>query len=205
MTNTIKVVICDDHFFYRQGIRNWLEKKSDIDIIGESEDGLKLIKSLSHINPDVILLDINMPVMDGHATLKAIRETYPDIKVIMLTMNDSPYLRTEMFKLGANAYLTKNDDAELIYQAITSCMDNGFFFRDTDTLALVNTVKDISHGTFVAGDTPINKIEKKENKINYLKIVSISFGLIVIGFLIIYWTSIVKNNLSVLNNFNYGT
>jgi DNA-binding NarL/FixJ family response regulator len=203
MTNTIKVAICDDHFFYRQGIRNWLENKPNIDIVGESEDGLKLLKSLSHISPDIILLDINMPVMDGHATLKVIRETYPNIKVIMLTMNDSPYLRTEMFKLGANAYLTKNDDAELIYEAIMSCMSNGFFFRDKDTLALVDTVKDISHGTFVAGDTPINKIEKKENKINYLKIVWISAVLIVLGILFIYFMGTLNNNLSHLKEFNY--
>jgi DNA-binding NarL/FixJ family response regulator len=203
MTNTIKVAICDDHFFYRQGIRNWLENKPNIDIVGESEDGLKLLKSLSHISPDIILLDINMPVMDGHATLESIRETHPNIKVIMLTMNDSPYLRTEMFKIGANAYLTKNDDAELIYQAIVSCMDNGFFFRDQDTLALVSTVKDISHGTFVAGDIPINKIEKKENKINYLKIVGISAVLIVLGILFIYLMSMLNNNLSHLKEFNY--
>jgi DNA-binding NarL/FixJ family response regulator len=203
MTNTIKVAICDDHFFYRQGIRNWLENKPNIDIVGESEDGLKLLKSLSHISPDIILLDINMPVMDGHATLKVIRETYPNIKVIMLTMNDSPYLRTEMFKIGANAYLTKNDDAELIYEAIMSCMSNGFFFRDKDTLALVDTVKDISHGTFVAGDTPINKIEKKENKINYLKIVGISAVLIVLGILFIYFMGTLNNNLSHLKEFNY--
>lgn len=123
--DTIKVIICDDHFFYRNGVKTWLETKEDIDVIGESEDGLGLIKQLKHVQPDVILLDINMPVMDGSAALVEIKKLYPHIKVVMLTMNDSKQMVLEMLKLGADGYLTKNDDCEEIYNAIVTCKNQG--------------------------------------------------------------------------------
>jgi DNA-binding NarL/FixJ family response regulator len=139
--NSIKVVICDDHFFYRQGVKTWLETKEDIDIIGESEDGLKLIKQLKHVQPDVILLDINMPVMDGSAALAEIKKSYPHIKVIMLTMNDSKQTILEMLKLGADGYLTKNDDCEEIYNAIVTCKNEGQYITKKNSHILLQSLR----------------------------------------------------------------
>jgi DNA-binding NarL/FixJ family response regulator len=141
MNDTIKVIICDDHFFYRQGVKTWLESKEDIDIIGESEDGLKLIKQLKHIQPDVILLDINMPVMDGAAALVEIKKLYPYIKVVMLTMNDSKQMVLEMLKLGADGYLTKNDDCEEIYNAIVTCKNEGQYITKKNSDVLLQSLR----------------------------------------------------------------
>jgi DNA-binding NarL/FixJ family response regulator len=143
MNNTIKVIICDDHFFYRQGVKAWLETKEDIDIIGESEDGLKLIKQLKHIQPDVILLDINMPVMDGSAALAEIKKLYPHIKVVMLTMNDSKQMVLEMLKLGADGYLTKNDDCEEIYNAIVTCKNQGQYMTKKNSDILLQSLRSV--------------------------------------------------------------
>lgn len=139
--NSIKVVICDDHFFYRQGVKTWLETKEDIDIIGESEDGLKLIKQLKHVQPDVVLLDINMPVMDGSAALVEIKKSYPHIKVVMLTMNDSKQMILEMLKLGADGYLTKNDDCEEIYNAIVTCKNEGQYITKKNSHILLQSLR----------------------------------------------------------------
>jgi DNA-binding NarL/FixJ family response regulator len=141
--DTIKVIICDDHFFYRQGVKTWLETKEDIDIVGESEDGFKLIKQLRHIQPDVILLDINMPVMDGSAALAEIKKLYPHIKVVMLTMNDSKQMVLEMLKLGADGYLTKNDDCEEIYNAIVTCKNQGQYMTKKNSDILLQSLRDI--------------------------------------------------------------
>jgi len=143
MTDTIKVIICDDHFFYRQGVKSWLETKEDIDIIGESEDGLKLIKQLKHVQPDVILLDINMPVMDGSAALAEIKKLYPHIKVVMLTMNDSKQMVLEMLKLGADGYLTKNDEHEEIYNAIVTCKNQGQYITKKNSDILLQSLRSI--------------------------------------------------------------
>ena len=139
--NSIKVVICDDHFFYRQGVKTWLETKEDIDIIGESEDGLKLIKQLKHVQPDVVLLDINMPVMDGSAALVEIKKSYPHIKVVMLTMNDSKQMILEMLKLGADGYLTKNNDCEEIYNAIVTCKNEGQYITKKNSHILLQSLR----------------------------------------------------------------
>jgi len=141
VNTTIKVIICDDHFFYRQGVKTWLETKEDIDIIGESEDGLKLIKQLKHVQPDVILLDINMPVMDGSAALAEIKKSYPHIKVVMLTMNDSKQMVLEMLKLGADGYLTKNDDCEEIYNAIVTCKNQGQYMTKKNSDILLQSLR----------------------------------------------------------------
>lgn len=143
MNNTIKVIICDDHFFYRQGVKTWLETKEDIDVIGESEDGLKLIKQLKHVQPDVILLDINMPVMDGSAALAEIKKSYPHIKVVMLTMNDSKQMVLEMLKLGADGYLTKNDEHEEIYNAIVTCKNQGQYITKKNSDILLQSLRSI--------------------------------------------------------------
>jgi DNA-binding NarL/FixJ family response regulator len=142
--DSIKVVICDDHFFYRQGVKIWLETKEDIDVIGESEDGLGLIKQLKHIQPDVILLDINMPVMDGSAALVEIKKSYPHIKVVMLTMNDSKQMVLEMLKLGADGYLTKNDDCEEIYNAIVTCKNQGQYMTKKNSDILLQSLRSVS-------------------------------------------------------------
>jgi DNA-binding NarL/FixJ family response regulator len=139
--NSINVIICDDHFFYRQGIRMWLEKKNDINIVGEASDGWELMKLLKHTSPDVILLDINMPVMDGVAALKEIKSLYPTIKVVMLSMNNTEQMIIEMFKLGANAYLTKNDDEKNIYNAIADCYDKGYHFSDRNNALFLKAIK----------------------------------------------------------------
>ena len=141
--SSIKVIICDDHFFYRQGVKAWLETKEDIDIVGESEDGLKLIKQLKHVQPDVILLDINMPVMDGSAALAEIKKTYPHIKVVMLTMNDSKQMILEMLKLGADGYLTKNDDCEEIYNAIVTCKNEGQYMTKKNSHILLQSLRTV--------------------------------------------------------------
>ena len=140
-SDTIKVLICDDHFFYRQGIKIWLETKEDIDIVGESEDGLKLLKQLKHVQPDVILLDINMPVMDGAAALAEIKRLYPYIKVVMLTMNDSKQMVLEMLKLGADGYLTKNDECEEIYNAIVTCKNQGQYITKKNSDILLQSLR----------------------------------------------------------------
>jgi DNA-binding NarL/FixJ family response regulator len=177
--NSIKVVICDDHFFYRQGVKTWLETKEDIDIVGESEDGLKLIKQLKHVQPDVILLDINMPVMDGSAALAEIKKSYPHIKVIMLTMNDSKQTILEMLKLGADGYLTKNDDCEEIYNAIVTCKNEGQYMTKKNGHILLQSIRDASFIPVIQKDQIKTKKFSVKNVLLYSLITTLITGLVI--------------------------
>ncbi|HEY8387112.1 MAG TPA: response regulator transcription factor, partial [Parasegetibacter sp.] len=111
----VKVAIADDHALFRAGVKTALSMKKDVQLIAEADNGMQLLNLLKHIEPDVILLDIQMPIMDGIATLPEIRKIYPDVKVIILSMHDDASVISKMMEIGANSYLTKNSDSESIY------------------------------------------------------------------------------------------
>lgn len=134
--NLIKVVICDDHSIFREGIKSALKNAEDIEVIGEADNGMMLLKLLKHTSPDVILLDINMPIMDGFATLPNIKKLYPNIKVIILSWNNDLTWVTSMMNLGANSYLTKDDDSENIINAIKTCHSREFYLNELTELGI---------------------------------------------------------------------
>lgn len=140
-TDTIKVAIADDHALFRAGVKTALSSRKDIQMIAEAENGMQLLNLLKHIKPDVILLDIQMPIMDGLTTLPEIKKLYPDIKVIMLSMHNDHSVITRMMEIGANSYLTKDSDSEMIYQAIRTCYEQEFYFNDLTNKALLNGLR----------------------------------------------------------------
>jgi DNA-binding NarL/FixJ family response regulator len=137
----IKVAIADDHALFRTGVKTSLSTRKDIQMIAEAENGMQLLNLLKHIKPDVVLLDIHMPIMDGYTTLPEIKKNHPEVKVIMLSMNNDPSIITRMMEIGANSYLTKESDSETIYQAIRTCYESEFFFNDLTNKALLNGLR----------------------------------------------------------------
>ncbi len=126
----IKVAIADDHKIFRDGIKMALRDKEFLRIIWEAEDGKDLMHKLKIKQPDVILMDIRMPEIDGISAISLIRKEYENLKIIVLTMYDDQEMITKMMEMGANAYLTKTTDPEEIYQAILTCMNDDFYFND---------------------------------------------------------------------------
>lgn len=137
----IKVAIADDHTLFRTGVKTSLSSRKDIQMVAEAENGMQLLNLLRHIKPDVVLLDIQMPIMDGLSTLPEIKKLYPDIKVIMLSMHNDHSMITRMMEIGANSYLTKESDSETIYQAIRTCYEDDYFFNDLTNKALLNGLR----------------------------------------------------------------
>ena len=137
----IKLIIADDHVLYRAGVKAALSIKKDIKVIAEADNGAHLLNILKGIHPDVILLDIQMPIMDGIATLPEVKRLYPKIKIIMLTMMDDQSMITKLMELGANSYLTKTSDSEIIYEAIKTCYQHEFYFNALTNKALLNNLR----------------------------------------------------------------
>jgi DNA-binding NarL/FixJ family response regulator len=140
-STVIKVAIADDHALFRTGVKTSLSSRKDIQMVAEAENGMQLLNLLKHIKPDVVLLDIQMPIMDGLSTLPEIKKLYPDVKVIMLSMHNDHSMITRMMEIGANSYLTKESDSETIYQAIRTCFEQEFFFNDLTNKALLNGLR----------------------------------------------------------------
>ena len=140
-TDTIKVIIADDHVLYRAGVKTALSQKKDIQIIAEADNGMHLINLLKSMPADVILLDIQMPVMDGIHALPEIRKVCPNAKVIMLTMMDDHSMITKLMEIGANSYLSKTSDSEVIYEAIKTVYADNYYFNTLTNQALLTNLK----------------------------------------------------------------
>lgn len=137
----VKVIICDDHALFRSGVRIALSHKKDVEIIAEAENGQQLLNTLQAIKPDVILLDITMPIMNGIEALPEVKRLYPELKVIMLTMHNDHSMIAKLMEMGANSYLTKDSDSETIYDAIVTCHKNEYYFNALTNMALIDGLK----------------------------------------------------------------
>lgn len=161
----IKVAIADDHALFRTGVKTSLSSRKDIQMIAEAENGMQLMNLLKHIRPDVVLLDIHMPIMDGYTTLPEIKRLYPEVKVIMLSMNNDPSIISKMMEVGANSYLTKESDSETIYQAIKTCHESEFFFNDLTNKALLSGLR-----MKKPAETPPPEVHLTDKEVTILKL-----------------------------------
>jgi DNA-binding NarL/FixJ family response regulator len=114
----IKVVIADDHSLVRQGLRRYLELAGDIEIVGEASTGAEVIAEVERQSPDIALLDIRMPDMDGLEAAATIGGKFPDVGVIMLTAYDDRQFVVDAVRAGARGYVLKARDAEHLTQTV---------------------------------------------------------------------------------------
>lgn len=120
--SNIKIVLVDDHQLFRDGLKNILNTKSNMNVIAEASNGREAVKVCSKLSPDVAILDVSMPDMNGLEATSQILNLNPNIKVIGLSMYSSKQFIEGMFKAGAFAYLLKDGDAEEFINAITTVM-----------------------------------------------------------------------------------
>jgi DNA-binding NarL/FixJ family response regulator len=132
----IKIIIADDHEVFREGFRSMLRNNSSIEIIGEAEDGVQVLNLLKKVIPDILVLDIKMPRMDGIECLKQVQKKYPSIDVIMLTMFDSEDLIIAALNAGAKGYLIKNAHKSEILSAIQTCSMGDHYYCSNTTKVL---------------------------------------------------------------------
>ena len=137
----IKFAIADDHKIFRDGIKMALKYKYSLKLSWEAEDGKDLMEKMRISCPDVLLMDIRMPEVDGINAIPILRKEYPNLKIIVLTMYDDQEMITKMMEMGANAYLTKTTDPEEIYQAILTCNQDEFYFNDLVNKAVISKLQ----------------------------------------------------------------
>jgi DNA-binding NarL/FixJ family response regulator len=164
----IKVAIADDHKIFRDGIRMALRDKEYLKILWEAEDGKDLMHKMKLKVPDVLLMDIRMPEIDGINAISLIRKEYESLKIIVLTMYDDQEMITKMMEMGANAYLTKTTDPEEIYQAILTCMNDDFYFNELVNKAVLLKLQ---HKKSVRQFYP-NPVKFSEKELKILKLIA---------------------------------
>jgi DNA-binding NarL/FixJ family response regulator len=114
----MRLAIVDDHELARESLRNMLLDESDIDVVGEAANGRQALLLCSRLRPDLILMDVRMPEMDGLAATKEVKQRYPEVAVMMLTMHENPDYLLEALKAGAAGYVLKDAPQEEIIEAV---------------------------------------------------------------------------------------
>jgi two-component system, NarL family, response regulator DegU len=130
MKQMLKVYVADDHTIFRKAMANLLKSFARVELVKDAENGEELIALVKKETPDIVLLDLQMPVMDGSATCEYLNNKYPDVKVIVLSMHDSERYILHMMDLGARAFLFKNVEPDELEQAIYSVADKDFYHNE---------------------------------------------------------------------------
>lgn len=139
-SNTIKVAIVDDHALVRHGISLLIKQYDDIQVVIEAQHGQDFFDQLMKQKVDVVLLDLEMPVMDGKEVLQKLRAEYPDLLTLILTMHQHDSFIANMMELGANGYLIKESEPQEVINAIRTVVKDGVFFNKLTSNALLGRV-----------------------------------------------------------------
>lgn len=133
----IKIAIADDYKIFREGLKVGLSADENLEVLLEADNGEDLLKGLEVQTPDVIIMDLKMPIMDGLEATKAVRKKYPSIKVLVVSMYDDDKFIIHLMENGANGYLLKNAEPDEIRRSIYAVHENGYYFNDLVNKALL--------------------------------------------------------------------
>ena len=123
-----RILLADDHQMVREGIRSLLEKESDFEIVGEAEEGRKAVRLARKLHPDVVIMDITMPNLNGVDATRQIVGEYPNIKIIALSMHFSRIFVLNMLKAGALGYILKGDSSDELIDGVRTVSEGGAYF-----------------------------------------------------------------------------
>ncbi|HRE39276.1 MAG TPA: response regulator transcription factor [Chitinophagaceae bacterium] len=133
----IKIAIADDYKIFREGLKVGLSADDNLEVMLEADNGEELLKGLENNSPDVIIMDLKMPIMDGMEATKEVRKKFPSIKVLVVSMYEDDKFIIHLMENGANGYLLKNAEPDEIRRSIYSVHENGYYFNDLVNKALL--------------------------------------------------------------------
>ncbi|MFT9599866.1 MULTISPECIES: response regulator [Mesobacillus] len=141
---TTKIVIIDDHQLFREGVKRILDFEPSFEVVAEGDDGSEAIELVEKYQPDVIIMDINMPNTNGVEATSGLIEQYPESKVIILSIHDDENYVTHALKTGATGYLLKEMDADALVEAVKVVADGGSYLHPRVTHNLVKEYRRLS-------------------------------------------------------------
>ncbi|HIJ57280.1 MAG TPA: response regulator transcription factor [Deltaproteobacteria bacterium] len=127
----VKIFLADDHTIVRQGLAKLLEAESDLEVIGEAKDGREAVKKVQKLKPDVVIMDIAMPLLNGIEATRQIKKILPQTRIIILSMHSHDRYISELISLGASGYLLKDSTGGEIIKAISAAVKGDVYLSPT--------------------------------------------------------------------------
>jgi len=158
----IDIVLIDDHKLFREGVKRILDFEETFNVVAEGDDGDSAYELVGKYNPNVVLMDINMPNINGIEATANLIKTYPNIKVIILSIHDDENYVTHALQTGARGYLLKEMDAESLIEAIKIVNSGGSFLHPRVTHNLVREYRRLTTGQLEDGDKQLNVVEYRK-------------------------------------------
>ena len=159
----IKIAIADDHHIFREGFKILLKNQPELELVGEAEDGRELLEIAQQLQPDVVVIDIKMPVMNGIETCKHLCRRFPEIKVIALSMFNDDNLIVDMLEAGAKGYLLKNTNKHELLQAVKAVHEGGTYYCTATSAKLTKMIAESKFNPYRS--QPIKKFTPRETDI----------------------------------------
>lgn len=155
----LRVAITDDHTLFRKSLGMLVNSFDDMQVVLEAGNGSELMEKLQNTPADILLLDLQMPEMDGFETAKRIKERYPEMKILILTLMSETDIIDRVIKMGVNGYFTKNTPPQELENAIWNLSNDGFYFEDSLS-TVINKIL-INPETEVITEETINFTERE--------------------------------------------
>lgn len=144
---TTRIVLIDDHRLFREGVKRILEMVDDFDVVDEGEDGQEVERIVKEHEPDVVLMDINMPGINGVEATRRLMDVSPGTRVVILSIHDDETYVTHALKSGASGYLLKEMDADSLVEAVRVVSDGGAYIHPKVTHNLINEFRRLASGS----------------------------------------------------------
>jgi len=160
MYNPIRIVIADDHEIFRDGFKVLLKNQTELELVGEAENGKELLEVVDRELPDVVIVDIKMPIMDGVEACKQIKRKYPDMKIIALSMFNDDNLIVDMLEAGAKGYLLKNTNKPELLNAAKAVYEGSTYYCSATSDKLTKMIADSRFNPYK--HKPVQKFTSRE-------------------------------------------
>jgi two-component system, NarL family, response regulator NreC len=157
----IKVLIVDDHRVVRDGLAKILEGCGDIHVVGDAADGLEAIRKFSELQPNVVLLDISMPKLNGVEVCRRIKKTNPEAKIVILSMHEEEEYSMKLVRMGVSGYLLKDSAAQEVIEAVRTAFAGKAYFSPHISKTLAESYRDSVH----IKDDPYERLNNREREV----------------------------------------
>jgi len=144
-TEKVNIMLADDHALFREGLRRILEMEEDFHVMAECGDGVQIMEACTKEQPDIVMMDINMPVENGVVATEKLREWFPDVKVIILSIHDDESYVFETLRKGASGYLLKDMEPDELIHAIRSVHEGHAYIHPKVTGKLINQLRRMTY------------------------------------------------------------